>query len=76
MFLLVNNLGPQTRFILPEGILNYDGPNYLAPTLCSQDVSGATIKDLALEVDAAIQSGYSRPSLVNGTSYSPRDVIW
>ncbi|KAF3071167.1 putative beta-galactosidase E [Daldinia childiae] len=71
----VNNLGPQARFILPEGILNYDGPNYLALTLWSQDISGATIKDLALEVDAVIQSGYSRPSLVNGTSYSPRDAV-
>lgn len=70
----VNNLGPQTRFMLPEGILNYDGLNYLALTLWSQDVSGATTKDLALEVDAVIQSGYSRPSLVNGTSYAPRDA--
>lgn len=60
--------------MLPEGILNYDGLNYLALTLWSQDVSGATTKDLALEVDAVIQSGYSRPSLVNGTSYAPRDA--
>ncbi|KAK6955635.1 hypothetical protein Daesc_003277 [Daldinia eschscholtzii] len=71
----VNNLGPQSRFILPEGILNYEGSNYLALTLWSQDASGATIRDLALEVDGIIQSGYSKPSLVNGTSYSPRDVI-
>ncbi|KAI1476633.1 glycoside hydrolase family 35 protein [Daldinia eschscholtzii] len=71
----VNNLGPQTRFILPEGILNYEGSNYLALTLWSQDPSGATIKGLALEVDGIIQSGYSKPGLVNGTTYSPRDVV-
>ncbi|RYP72146.1 hypothetical protein DL771_004380 [Monosporascus sp. 5C6A] len=29
----VNNLGPQTRFPVPEGILNYSGTNYQALTL-------------------------------------------
>ncbi|KAI1407154.1 glycoside hydrolase family 35 protein [Hypoxylon sp. FL1857] len=71
----VNNLGPQNRFVLPEGILNHNGSNYLALTLWCQDASGAIITDLSLEVDAVIQSGYSKPSLVEGVAYSPRGVI-
>ncbi|OTB06588.1 glycoside hydrolase family 35 protein [Hypoxylon sp. CI-4A] len=68
----VNNLGPQDHFVLPEGILNYNGSNYFALTLWSQDISGAAIQHLALEVDAIIQSGYSKPGLVEGITYSPR----
>ncbi|KAI1390475.1 glycoside hydrolase family 35 protein [Hypoxylon trugodes] len=68
----VNNLGPQNRFVLPEGILNYNGTNYLALTLWSLDPSGDTVEDLALEVDGIIQSGYRKPYLVEGSSYSER----
>ncbi|KAL1962757.1 hypothetical protein VTN77DRAFT_9211 [Rasamsonia byssochlamydoides] len=39
----VNNLGPQTSFPVPEGILNYNGTNYVAITLWALDPNGARI---------------------------------
>ncbi|KAM0415981.1 hypothetical protein ACHAPT_013080, partial [Fusarium lateritium] len=53
----VSNLGPQSRFVLPEGILNHHGTNYLALTLWCLDESGAKVDGLSLEADAIVQSG-------------------
>ncbi|KAF4471176.1 beta-galactosidase [Fusarium albosuccineum] len=68
----VNNLGPQSRFVLPEGILNHHGPNYLALTLWCLDEMGAKIEGVALEADAVIQSGKKLTPLVEGIRYSER----
>jgi beta-galactosidase len=59
----VNNLGPQTKFPVPEGILDYSGTNYIAITLWAQDAAGAKLGGFQLEVDAVIQSGYKKPGL-------------
>ncbi|KAJ3523822.1 hypothetical protein NM208_g12305 [Fusarium decemcellulare] len=68
----VNNLGPQRRFVLPEGILNHHGPNYLALTLWCLDEMGAKVDSVALEADAVIQSGQKLTPLVEGIRYSER----
>ncbi|RYO73729.1 hypothetical protein DL766_005229 [Monosporascus sp. MC13-8B] len=54
---------PQTRFPVPEGILNYNGTNYLALTLWAQQAGGARLQGLTLEADAVIQSGMKKSSL-------------
>jgi hypothetical protein len=59
----VNHLGPQTKFPVPEGILNYAGKNYIAITIWAQQAAGAKLDDLKLEVDAEIQSAYRKPEL-------------
>jgi hypothetical protein len=59
----VDHLGPQTKFPVPEGILNYQGQNVIAITLWAQQADGAKLEGLELVADAVIQSGYQRPKL-------------
>lgn len=61
--MIVNHIGPQTKFPVPEGILNYDGMNYVAVTLWAQEADGAKLGGLELVADAVIQSGYKKPAL-------------
>lgn len=72
--MIVNNIGPQLSYPVPEGILNYDGQNYLALTLWSLEPSGAKLAGLSLEMGRPIQSGYTKPALVDGKSYSERSA--
>lgn len=65
----INNIGPQQSFPVPEGILNYNGKNWVALTLWAQDPEGANLMDLVLvhetpvistlEVEPAPQPVYS-----------------
>ncbi|KAJ6094034.1 hypothetical protein N7467_002879 [Penicillium canescens] len=67
----VNNIGPQTSYPVPEGILNYRGSNYIALSLWAQEDDGAKVESLELvyttpvstaldEVEAAGQPKYSK----------------
>jgi len=69
----VNHLGPQTKFPVPEGILNYAGTNYIAITIWAQQAAGAKLDGLKLEVDAEIQSAYRKPELSWDDSWEERD---
>ncbi|KAH8429096.1 glycoside hydrolase family 35 protein [Aspergillus melleus] len=68
----VNNIGPQTRFPVPEGILKYDGINTVALIVWTQEDSPLKLCGLELETDAIIQSGYSKPSFVEGDTWRIR----
>lgn len=57
----VSNLGPQNSFPVPEGILNYNGNNYVALTLWSLEEDGATLGGLKLVSQAIIKSGNRKP---------------
>ncbi|KAI9693517.1 MAG: hypothetical protein M1820_009205 [Bogoriella megaspora] len=59
----VNNLGPETAFPVPEGILNHNGRNDVAVTLWALDKQGANIGGLALVPQRYIKSGYLKPGL-------------
>ncbi|KAI0445775.1 glycoside hydrolase family 35 protein [Xylaria telfairii] len=72
----VSNLGPQNRFVLPEGILNHNGVNYLALTFWSLESFAVGVGSLKLEVDAVIYSGYKKPGLVHGEIYYPRSAAY
>ncbi|KAF1986085.1 glycoside hydrolase family 35 protein [Aulographum hederae CBS 113979] len=68
----VNNLGPQMKFFVPEGILDYNGDNYLGLTLWSLDGMGAKLEDVKLSYDVVVQSGYSKPKVVQAIEYEKR----
>ncbi|KAI1211906.1 glycoside hydrolase family 35 protein [Annulohypoxylon truncatum] len=57
----VANLGPQTTFPVPEGILNHNGANTVALTLWSLDVGGAKLGGFSLEPEMPLWSGYRKP---------------
>ncbi|KAJ5682629.1 Glycoside hydrolase family 35 [Penicillium macrosclerotiorum] len=44
----VNNIGPQSAYPVPEGILNYQGTNWLALSLWALEEDGAKVEDLEL----------------------------
>lgn len=54
----VNQIGPQTAYPVPEGILNHRGSNYVAVTLWAQDAVGAKLGGFGLVNTAAVASGY------------------
>ncbi|OKL55621.1 putative beta-galactosidase E [Talaromyces atroroseus] len=69
----INNLGPQTTYPVPEGILNYNGDNFIAVTLWAMDTDGAKLAGLDLVPTAVIKSGYSRPALAPQPTWTLRD---
>ncbi|KAL4748029.1 hypothetical protein BDW72DRAFT_205968 [Aspergillus terricola var. indicus] len=72
----VNNIGPQTRFPVPEGILNYSGENSMALILWSQEQEPFSLPGLSLMVDTVIQSGYRKPALVKGATYTRQSQVY
>ena len=70
---VVNHIGPQFRYPVPEGILNYHGNNYLALTLWSLEEGPVKLDGLELQADAVVHSGYRRPAFVKGQQYTKRD---
>ena len=59
----VNHVGPQTRFFVPEGILDHHGENYVALTLWGFDEGGNRLAGLELVSTAAVATGYRPPEL-------------
>ncbi|KAB8229654.1 glycoside hydrolase family 35 protein [Aspergillus alliaceus] len=68
----VNIIGPQTRYRIPEGILNYNGTNYLALTLWNQEDRPVKVDSLKLEIDTVVQSGYRKPGFVEAKTFTLR----
>ncbi|KAF7331749.1 Beta-galactosidase [Mycena kentingensis (nom. inval.)] len=52
----VNNIGPQTSFPVPQGILNYNGQNTLAVSLWALDKPGAKLDSFNLQLTRQIES--------------------
>jgi hypothetical protein len=69
----VSNIGPQDVFPVPQGIFDYNGPNYLAVSRWALDEGGAKISNLSLVAGPVIQSGYGPISLSPMTGWSKRE---
>jgi len=59
-----------------EQYRDHSGPNYLALTIWSMDSQPFQLAGLQLQADAAIQSGYIKPDLVQGLRYLYREIGW
>lgn len=68
----VNNIGPQLSYPVPEGILDYNGRNFIAISLWALDAEGARLEDLRLVPTATIQSGFGAVELSPMPAYTPR----
>ncbi|CAK7244442.1 MAG: hypothetical protein STHCBS139747_005981 [Sporothrix thermara] len=56
-------LGPQFVFPVPEGVLNYNGTNYLGLTLWALEAQGAHLGGLRLEPQMVVSTAMRRPAL-------------
>ncbi|KKZ64295.1 beta-galactosidase A [[Emmonsia] crescens] len=69
----VSNLGPQTSFPVPQGILNYQGKNTIGITLWALDGKGAKIERFVLEYREAVRTGMRDVTLVDGPAWRKRE---
>jgi hypothetical protein len=69
----VSNLGPKNEFPVPEGILNYNGTNWIAVSLWALEGAGTRMAKFALEIDKPVLSGYRKPALSPHTPWKYRD---
>ncbi|KAG0157680.1 hypothetical protein PDIDSM_4865 [Penicillium digitatum] len=72
----INNLGPQTAFPVPEGILNHEGENYIGLTFWAQDKQGASLGGLELVPTSKIWSGYNRPHAAPQPVWKKRSQLY
>nr|XP_036579971.1 beta-galactosidase precursor [Colletotrichum truncatum]KAF6787727.1 beta-galactosidase precursor [Colletotrichum truncatum] len=56
----VHHVGPQTRFPVPEGILNYQGSNHIGITLWAHEKGGAKVEGLKWEVGMVSATGFAK----------------
>lgn len=68
----VSNVGPQTKFPVTEGILNYHGKNYLALSVWGLDAGQTKIPALELTADAVVWTGLGEIRTVQGETYKKR----
>ncbi|KAF9740565.1 hypothetical protein PMIN06_000286 [Paraphaeosphaeria minitans] len=69
----VSHVGPQTRFPVPQGILDYAGTNYLGVVVWGLDGGGARLGGLTLGADAVVATGLGRVGKVDGDAYEARE---
>jgi len=70
--ILVNNLGPQTSFPVPEGIINHRGHNTLAVLLWSMEPRGVKLAGLELVAKGAYQTSYGEVQAAPQPKWAPR----
>ena len=71
-FVIVNNIGPQLTFPVPEGILNYHGNNYVALSLWAFDKGGNKLSGLELVADAKIATGFGAVQMTPQSDWEQR----
>jgi beta-galactosidase len=68
----VNNIGPQTSYPVPEGILNYRGSNYIALSLWAQEDDGAKVESLELVYTTPVSTALDEVKAAGQPKYSKR----
>lgn len=68
----VNNIGPQTSYPVPEGILNYQGTNWLALTLWALEENGAKLESLELVNTTPVLTALGQVQSVEQPPYQKR----
>lgn len=70
----VSNLGPQSRFTVPEGIMNHQGENWLALVIWALD--GPVTPNLKLEGSPPVLTGMSPVQLVESPPWGERKGVY
>lgn len=68
----VSNVGPQTAFPVPEGILDYRGDNWIGLAIWALDEGGAKVPNFWLSAGASVSTGRQAVELVRGPKFKRR----
>jgi len=68
----ISHIGPQASYPVPQGILNFNGTNWLALTLWAHDSGGAKLDDFELVSDRPILTALRGIAYVGGSAYAAR----
>ncbi|OHE96603.1 glycosyl hydrolase family 35 [Colletotrichum orchidophilum] len=68
----VSNIGPQTRFPVPEGILRYQGTNYIGLAVWALEKGGARVQNFRLDVGEVVTTGREEVKVVEAPGWSRR----
>lgn len=68
----VSSIGPQTSYPVPEGILNYQGTNWLALSLWAQEYEGAKVERLELVHTTPVLTAFGPVDSVEQPQWKPR----
>ena len=67
-----NNIGPQNSYPVPEGILNYQGTNWVALSLWALQEGGAKLDDFELVYETPVKTGMEEVKSVEQPKYHKR----
>ncbi|KAI8625659.1 glycoside hydrolase family 35 protein [Xylariaceae sp. FL1651] len=70
---LSSNIGPQTVFPVPEGILNYKGENWVGITMWALEGTGAKVPGLELVAGTPVWTGREKVELVDSPTWAERE---
>lgn len=68
----VSHIGPQTSFPVPEGILNYNGENWVGVVVWATGKKGAKVPGLKLEAGTPVRTGRKEVEVVDGGGWERR----
>lgn len=69
----VSHIGPQTSFPVPQGVLDYDGTNWIALTLWAPEKAGASVEGVRLENRSVVLTGYPYVAPLYNPAYEKRE---
>ncbi|KAH8662000.1 glycoside hydrolase superfamily [Xylariales sp. PMI_506] len=69
----VSNIGPQTSFPVPEGILNYNGENWVSLMVWNLEETVTKVMSFGLEAGVPVLTGRSPVTLVDSPVWTARD---
>ncbi len=72
----VSNIGPQTRFPVPEGILNYQGENWIGLAVWALENGGARVPEFHLSAGVPVLTGRDAVEVVNSPAWTARAAAY
>ncbi|KAH8799443.1 glycoside hydrolase family 35 protein [Xylogone sp. PMI_703] len=68
----VSNMGPQTAFPVPEGILNYKGRNWVGVAVWALEKQGAKVPGFTLQAGTPVITSREKVQVVDAPGWKPR----
>jgi len=72
----ISNIGPQTSFPVPEGILNHRGTNWVAVSLWALGEEGAKLSSFELSHETPVKTGLKEVEAAEQPKYEAREGVY